>query len=201
MNQDKILKGIPDKRQDKDTTSLKFKRDLIEFFGEDYKDKICLEIGTNKGYSTKILSFLFKKVITCENDQNLIEFAKDVNKDRDNIEFIKKDVYRTTWNFEDISVVFIDCDHEINSVLSDISNSINLCKSDEELLIVFDDYGLDNPWEGVKEAIQKYTNTSGFSILKKIGHEKGWEYRDNKFLKDREGIICKYTKEMMWWEA
>ena len=72
MNQNKILKGIPDKRQDKDTTSLKFKRDLIEFFGEDYKDKICLEIGTNKGYSTKILSFLFKKVITCENDQNLI---------------------------------------------------------------------------------------------------------------------------------
>ena len=29
---DKILQGIPDKRQDKDTTSLKFKEDLIEFF-------------------------------------------------------------------------------------------------------------------------------------------------------------------------
>jgi len=56
-----ILKGIPDKRQDKNTTSLKFKKDLIEFFGEDYKDKICLEIGTSKGYSTRLLSFLFKK--------------------------------------------------------------------------------------------------------------------------------------------
>ena len=116
MNQNKILKGIPDKRQDTDTTSLKFKRDLIEFFEKDYQDKTCLEIGTNKGYTTRILSFLFKNVITCENDWDLLKFAEDVNKDRDNIEFIKKDVYRTTWNFEDISVVFIDCDHEINSV-------------------------------------------------------------------------------------
>ena len=48
MNQNKILKGIPDKRQDTDTTSLKFKRDLIEFFEKDYHDKTCLEIGTNK---------------------------------------------------------------------------------------------------------------------------------------------------------
>ena len=28
-----ILKGIPDKRQDKNTTSLKFKKDLIEYNG------------------------------------------------------------------------------------------------------------------------------------------------------------------------
>ena len=29
-----ILKGIPDKRQDKDTTSLKFKEDLMNFLGK-----------------------------------------------------------------------------------------------------------------------------------------------------------------------
>ena len=109
----------------------------------DYKDKICLEIGTNKGYTTRILSFLFKKVITCENNQNLLEFAKEINKDRDNIEFIKKDVYGTTWDFEDIDVVFIDCDHEINSVLSDINNSINLCKSGEELLKHLKEYRVE----------------------------------------------------------
>jgi protein-L-isoaspartate O-methyltransferase len=88
MNQNKILKGIPDKRQDTDTTSLKFKRDLIEFFEKDYQDKTCLEIGTNKGYTTRMLSFLFKNVITCENDWDLLKFAEDVNKDRDNIEFL-----------------------------------------------------------------------------------------------------------------
>ena len=40
-----ILSGIPDKRQEKNTTSLKFKSDLIKFFGEEYKNKTCLEIG------------------------------------------------------------------------------------------------------------------------------------------------------------
>ena len=63
-----ILKGIPDKRQDKNTTSLKFKQDMIEFLGDDYKDKICLEIGAHRGYTTRILSFLFKEVISCENN-------------------------------------------------------------------------------------------------------------------------------------
>ena len=198
MNFEQILKDIPDKRQDKDTTSLKFKKDLIEFFGEDWKDKTCLEIGTNRGYTTRILSSLFKKVITCEHKQNLIDFAKEVNKDRDNVEFINKDVYRTNWNFEDISVVFIDCDHEINSVLSDINNSINLCKPGEELLIIFDDYGLDNPWEGVKEAISKYEDNSRFKIVKEIGHSKGWNYKPNKFLREVEGVICKFTNFYSW---
>ena len=198
---DRILEGIPDKKFDKNTTSLKFKEDLIEFLGDDYKNKTCLEIGTSKGYSTRILSFLFKKVITCENNSELIEVAKDVNKDRNNIEFLQKDVYRTEWNFEDIDVVFIDCDHEISAVLSDIRNSINLCKPNEELLLIFDDYGLDNPWEGVKEAIQKNEHNSEFTIVKEIGQPKGWEYRADKFLKEVEGIICKYINRnlMVFW--
>ena len=31
-----ILNGIPDKKQEKNTTSLKFKKDLIEYLGDDY---------------------------------------------------------------------------------------------------------------------------------------------------------------------
>ncbi len=201
METEIIFKDIPDKREEKNTTSYQFKRDLLNFLGDKYKDKICLEIGAHKGYSSRILSESFKKVITCENDIDYVNFSKQLNKDKNNIDILQKDVYGTKWDFENIDVVFIDCNHEINHVLSDTRNAINLCGDNQELLLIFDDYGLDNPWEGVKEAIQKYVNTPGFSILKKIGHEKGWEYRDNKFLKDREGIICKYTKEMMWWEA
>ena len=93
---DNVLDSIPDKREDKNTTSLKFKRDLISYLGEDYKDKVCLEIGTSRGYSTKILSHLFKKVITCETNVELLNFAKGVNKDRDNIVFLNKDVYNTS---------------------------------------------------------------------------------------------------------
>jgi SAM-dependent methyltransferase len=193
---DRILDGIPDKKQDKNTTSLKFKRDLIEYLGEDYKDKICLEVGTSKGYSTRILSFLFKKVITIENNLESIDFAKEFNTDIDNIDYYQGNVYQSEWDFDDdIQVVFIDCNHEISYVLSDIQNAINLCKDNQELLLIFDDYGLDNPWEGVKEAIQKYDDNSRFSIVKEIGQPKGWNYRADKFLKEVEGIICKYINK------
>ena len=191
-----IIDNIPDKIQDKNTTSLKFKKDLIEYLGDDYKDKICLEVGTSKGYSTRILSFLFKKVITIENNSELVDFAKKFNEDIDNIDYYLGDVYQSEWGFdEDIQVVFIDCNHEISYVLSDIQNSINLCKDGQELLLVFDDYGLDNPWEGVKEAIQKYDDNPKFSILKEIGHSKGWNYKSEKFLREVEGVICKYSNK------
>jgi SAM-dependent methyltransferase len=193
---DRILDGIPDKKQDKNTTSLKFKRDLIEYLGEDYKDKICLEVGTSKGYSTRILSFLFKKVITIENNLESIDFAKEFNTDIDNIDYYQGNVYQSEWDFDDdIQVVFIDCNHEISYVLSDIQNAINLCKDNQELLLIFDDYGLDNPWEGVKEAIQKYDDNSKFFVVKEIGQSKGWNYRNDKFLRDTEGVICKYINK------
>ena len=190
---DNVLDSIPDKREDKNTTSLKFKRDLISYLGEDYKDKVCLEIGTSRGYSTKILSHLFKKVITCETNVELLNFAKGVNKDRDNIVFLNKDVYNTPWNFKDIDVVFIDCNHEISYVLSDIKNAISLCRDYKDILIIFDDYGLDNPWEGVKEAIATYDNDERFEIVKEIGEPKGSDCNPRALLRDVEGVICKYS--------
>ena len=132
-----ILKDIPDKRQDKDTTSLKFKEQLINFFGDEWKDKTCLEIGTNKGYTTRVLSFLFKKVITCENNLELFQFAMNINQDRDNIEFQQKDVYNTQWDFEDVDVVFIDCIHEYPAVMMGINNSCRLTKPNESMILVF----------------------------------------------------------------
>lgn len=191
-----ILKDIPDKRQDKNTTSLKFKKDLISYLGDDYKDKVCLEIGTSKGYSTRILSHLFKKVITCENNIDNINFAKDINNDRDNIEFLNKDVYNTPWDFKDIDVVFIDCNHEISYVLSDIRNAINLCRKNDDILLIFDDYGLDNPWEGVKEAIATYDNDDRFEIVREIGEPKGSDCNPRAPLRDVEGVICKFTSKV-----
>ena len=61
---DKLLEEIgEDKFQNNTTTSLKFKRDIWDFF-QGYQDKIAVELGTHKGQTTKILSYLFKKVYT-----------------------------------------------------------------------------------------------------------------------------------------
>ena len=198
MNQYDILTEVPDKRNEKNTTSLKFKKDLIDYLGDDYKDKTCLEIGTHKGYSTRILSSLFKKVITCETNIEYIDFAEELNKDRDNIEFLQKDVYVSSWDFRDIDVVFIDCNHEYSYVMSDIRNAISLCEDNDELLIIFDDYGLDNPWRGVKDAVDELLdNDVRFNLVKFIGEHKGSDCNPRANLLDEEGIICTYSKKPM----
>ena len=196
MKKYKILNDIPDKREQVKTTSLEFKKDLINFFGGEYKDKVCLEIGTHQGYTTRILSDLFKKVITCEIDTDLLNFGKNLNKDKNNIEFLQKDVYNTSWDFEDIDVIFIDCNHEYSYVMADIKNAISLCKVNKELLIIFDDYGLENPWKGVKEAVDEFLEKeSRFSLVKFIGESKGSDCNPRANLRDEEGIICKYTNK------
>ena len=59
-----ILKDIPEKNlESKDTTSLLWKQDVIDFF---YNKNLtnCLEIGTCTGMTTKILGHLFNEVYT-----------------------------------------------------------------------------------------------------------------------------------------
>ncbi len=191
-----ILTNIPDKREDTNTTSLKFKQDLIEFFGKDYKEKVCLEIGTNKGYTTRILSFLFKKVISCELDPMVLDMARQVNQDRDNIEFLEKDVYGTPWEFSDISIVFIDCRHEYEYVMMDIQNATRLAKPNQEIILVFDDYGMWKPpsrLKDVKDAVDQWINeVPGFDFIRFIGEGKGSDCRPGVLLKDEEGVICRY---------
>ena len=75
MDIDSILKDIPDKRSDKNTTSLVMKKDIINFFKDNYLNKKCFEIGTNRGYTTRVLSFLFDKVKTVDIDTNLIDYS------------------------------------------------------------------------------------------------------------------------------
>ena len=187
-----ILESIPDKRIDKSTTSLKFKQDLIDFLKEDYMDKTCLEIGAHRGYTTRVLSFLFKKVISCEYKPELIKLSQELNNDRNNIDNVRMDVYGDKWNFQNIDVIFIDCDHEYTSVMSDIKNSIELTEIGKSMLLIFDDYGLDNPWRGVKEAVNDYLTLPNFNIIKTIGEQKGSDCRPGKLLKDVEGVICLY---------
>ena len=83
---DQLLEEVgEDKTQNMTTTSLKFKRDVWEFF-QGFEDKIAVEFGTHKGQTTKILSHLFKKVYTVNNQDNAE--AKRLNKNIQNIEYI-----------------------------------------------------------------------------------------------------------------
>ena len=56
MNIDTILSEVQDKRDNRSTTSYKFKKDIIDFFSP-LKLKNCIEVGTANGDTTRILSY------------------------------------------------------------------------------------------------------------------------------------------------
>ena len=194
MDKKLIFKDIPDKREYKNTTSLKFKEDLIDAFQDIGQEYTCLELGTNHGHTTRILSFLFKHVVTLDwlEEPNL-RMAKELNRDRDNITYIQKDVYES-WSDLDLpmfQVALIDCGHEYEHLVSDINNCIRY-GSDSQYMI-FDDYGI--PGYGVKDAINNRIETiPELNKIVDIGEKAGDEPRPGKILLDTEGVICLYEK-------
>ena len=201
-----ILNGIPDKSEYKETTSLKFKEDVINFFNKsEFKDKTVLELGTNHGHTTRVLSFIFGKVITMDwRIEPNLRMAKELNEDRDNIIYIQKDLYKENWNInEKMDVFFIDCVHDFNNVYSDINKCSKI--ANEVSYFIFDDYGLGGYYQqgGVKAAVDKFVATNdGFEIVKEIGHLEGEVVREGKPFLSSEGVICKFEnkKEVHWWE-
>ena len=181
------LNNIPDKRVDKNTTSLKFKEDVIEFF-KDKQLSSCLEVGTNRGWTTRVLSFLFDDVHTIEYSTKLVQEAKQHNGDRDNITFHNIDA-RLPWNInkEKFDIIFIDCIHSREAVLSDISQGLKYSPK----YIVFDDYGLPEEVPSVKEAVLDFLeHNKEFDIeITYVGEPAGSEPRIGRRLVDWEGVI------------
>lgn len=189
-----ILDNLPDKTEYKNTTSLRFKKDLIEFF----KDKdlnVCLEIGTNHGHTTHVLSYLFKHVFTIDHLQSNTDTAKEVNKERTNITYITGDAYKkeTYTNIPKIDVAFIDCIHTHSAVLKDIQTALDLCSS-EGIYLIFDDYG--HPLsKGVHTAVQEGIK-EGLTEVCTIGEKIGFTFTSDqpRTLIHDEGIILSYGK-------
>jgi hypothetical protein len=171
------------------TCSSKMRTDIADFFVNKRKFKIA-EIGSHKGYSTRILSRLFSKVYAVDNSVEWTEFNKNFNKDITNIEYVMLDIYKNNWDIlpDDIEVSFIDADHSYNGCKSDIENSIKRFKNLK--YIVFDDYGV---WSGVKQIVDELmaNKTLVFERFIGINDVPG----PNGIVKNvNEGIICALRK-------
>lgn len=190
---DVILKEIKeDKKDNPTTTSFKFKRDFWNFFLGKSK-KVCVEFGTHKGQTTKIMSYLFDKVYTVNINDN--KTARALNDDRKNITYISNfDLYSSNLlPIEDnIDVVLIDANHEYNSVLMDIDR-ITKMKTSEECFIVFDDYGLDKFKSKVRKAVLDAIDNNVLEVVQYIGHEPGHNFVHDT-LTDYEGVITRLVR-------
>ena len=154
-----ITKGqynLKRKLDDKDTTSRKFKEDLITTFSN-HKDKVMLELGCNRGHTTRVYASLFKKVIAVERSKNNINVAKDVCKDVDNVEFIQSDVYSSDFELPHADIVHIDAGHSHEEVLFDINRCVEQLNKPT---LIFDE--IDSGTSG------KVANVIG-DLMKRIG--------------------------------
>lgn len=190
-NFEELLNKTKHKDTAKYTTSRKFKRDILETFMNDkFKDKTILELGCSQGKTTIILSHIFKKVIAVDFDDWNLDQAKKHCNGRNNIEFVKMDIYNDDWNFpKDVAVVFIDANHTTYAVKSDIENSL---KHFNNPVMIFDDFGL--PPGNVKFTIENKIKEGKLKIDKFIG-EKPEDLKHaagTKFF-DMEGVICNLT--------
>jgi hypothetical protein len=188
-----ILDSIPDKTQDKNTTSLKFKKDVIDFFKDKNLDT-CLEIGTNHGWTTRILSSLFKEVHTLDFKDSNTNYAKQNNADISNIIYYTDDAYTTkVWNTMPlIDVAFIDCMHTYEHVTYDINTALSRINVDKGMYFIFDDYGHPEAL-GVRKAIDKAIE-EGLKLECYIGQPEGYQYNESSILIHHEGVILSYGK-------
>ena len=170
------------------TCSEKMRIDLGNFF----RDKSCTiaEIGSHKGYTTRILSTMFQTVYSVDNHLEWTRMNKQYNRDMRNIYYISLDLYKEDWNVlpDDIEVVFIDADHSYHACKSDLLNAAKRFKHLK--YVIFDDYGV---WKGVKQLVDEYVQTKKLKIEKWIGIQNvpgPYGIVQNT----HEGVICSIQK-------
>ena len=191
VSSNKKVKNILDEVSHKDTakytTSRKFKEDILKYFSDKkYKEMKVLELGCCQGDGTKIYSEVFGKVYAIDNSQENIDKAKKLCEDKNNIEFLLKDVYKLEWDFpKDVDVVVVDAGHTSQLVSYDIDR----CLSNLDLpILIIDDYG--NPNQDIKKAINAKVSDKKINIDRFIGEDDGFICVHGLSFDDREGVIC-----------
>lgn len=184
-----------DKHQNLSTTSFKFKTDVWEFF-QGFNNKTAVEFGTNKGQTTRLLSYLFKHVYTVNVNDNAE--AIKLNKDINNITYISNfDLYKNN-NLsitDTVTLFFLDAGHKFEELIYDINRVTNM-NCDKDCYILFDDFGSSTNI-GIKQAVDAAVNSKVLEIIKFIGHDKGHNFGNaikggpDRILIGPEGVITK----------
>uniref|UniRef100_A0A6C0KV58 Uncharacterized protein n=1 Tax=viral metagenome TaxID=1070528 RepID=A0A6C0KV58_9ZZZZ len=168
------------------TCSYKMRYNIYEFFKYKRHFKIA-ELGSYKGYSTKVLSKIFKRVYAVDGSIEWTNFNKELNKDSTNIEYVMLDMYKDSWNVlpDDIEIAFVDCPHNYENCKSDVMNSIKHFKKLK--YFVFRNYG---DWCGVKKIVDEMTKNNTLKFEKFIGINDVPGLNRSIFKNINEGIIC-----------
>lgn len=191
-DEDHVLNRIDNKDTDKDTTSNKFKEDVLRFFSN-HKNDTIVELGSNTGNTTRVYAEAFGKVIGVEHNADRVAIAEQKCSDVDNVEFILADVYNSEFEIPDADVIHIDAGHNHDQVCLDIDRCA--VKSNKPFLI-FDDCCRKRYPDGslgttIRTAVDQKIAEGKIQFIKYIGANNGYRAANGKVLTGAEGMICK----------
>lgn len=177
---------IPDKSNDTNTTSFKFKGELWSFC-QFIKRDVAVELGTNRGYTTHILAQLFKKVYTFDIERPNIH---PINAEFSNIIYKTQNIYRKPPEIsEKADLVFIDAKHEAEYVKKDLLVALEMIHEDG--YIILHDLGIA---AGVQKIYNKFVEDKKIATIRRIGMPPESSYRDRSLF-DYEAVIIQKRDE------
>ncbi len=184
-NYNNVLDKVNHKNTYKNSTSRKFKEDLIQYFNKN-KSQTLVEFGCCHGDTTRVLSNLFKTVYASDISSDNIEITKNKCGDVDNVRIQVKDV-NTKWDYNQVDVLYLDALHDYSGIKQCLERAkIQYPNS----IIIMDDYG--HIMNTVKPNINSLIDRDEIEVLKWIGEDKGYTPANGKTFIDKEGLIFKF---------
>lgn len=197
---DLVFQNIENDDVNKANSSLKMKKDMVNFLRKNYTGNNILEFGTAWGNTTAVLAQICKekggKVYTVdlykERTQKSKYLLEKLNLS-DYAVFIVADLYKNNWQqyIDNIEFSFIDAVHKVKAVEMDTNNSIKLGAK----YICYHDYGLNlikrdfNSSSAVKLYLKTIKNKYNNTIML-IGEQQG-KWVTSAGTNDYEGCIIK----------
>jgi SAM-dependent methyltransferase len=182
---------VPTKLQDQWTISTAFREDLEFHFKGMAENYTVLEVGSYFGYTTRLLSQLFSRVIALDYMQHFISANAGLNADRSNILYLRFNTVEDDWSLfaqNAIQVVFLDASHDYESVVRDIENCLKIPTVG---LIIFDDYGAET---GVMSAVHAFVGKGILRPVSILGEKGTWRVADGREISEPEGIACEVIR-------
>jgi len=182
----KIVERVSHKNQFKNSTSRKFKRDLIDYFTENKYSKF-VELGCCHGDTTAAVSELFDSVHGYDYNPDNISYATKLCSPYSNVTIELKDCINQEWDLDNPDVIFFDYVHDQTGII----NGLNKIKTSyPNAIVVMDDYG--HIMDTVKPVINNLIKTGEIEVLKTIGESAGYKASNEKAFVDVEGLIFKF---------
>lgn len=180
-----ILDQVNHKNTHKNSTTRKFKQDLIDYFNGS-KINNCVEFGSCHGDTTRVLSTFCNTVYASDLHPSNVAETQTKCSQCDNVHCVQLDV-NDAWHYDAVDLIFPDALHDYHSIKRILQR---IQQQYQTAVIVMDDYG--HEMNTVKPVIDELIANDKIQVLAWIGEDVGYRAANGKLFVGREGLIFKF---------